>query len=65
MGKTVGVYQLKTSGWTSTGRFIAFKSFRSDISITFNPDSGAAWTLTGMPDGSFTDTSGSVWRLKL
>jgi len=69
VGKSVGIYTLKTKHESSKGKFayrvISWeKSPRDDRlhQVWFTAENGNTWTLTVQVDGSFVDSGGVAWK---
>ena len=69
VGKSVGIYTLKTKHESSKGksvyRVISWeKSPRDDRlhQVWFTAENGNTWTLTVQVDGSFVDSGGVAWK---
>ena len=64
-GKTVGVYKLTGAPGNTAGTFVSFKPMRSTMQhMTLQSNQGQEWILVAQRDGSFKDSTGTVWRLR-
>jgi hypothetical protein len=69
VGKSVGIYTLKTKHESSKGKFayrvISWEKYPRDDrwhQVWFTAENGNTWTLTVQVDGSFVDSDGVAWK---
>jgi len=69
VGKSVGIYTLKTKDESSKGKFvyrvISWEKYPRDDrlhQVWFTAENGDTWTLTVQVDGSFVDSGGVAWK---
>src|SRR5215510_5352832 len=69
VGKSVGIYTLKTKDESSKGKFvyrvISWGNSRLPEGVhevSFTAENGNIWTLAFKADGSFVDSSGVAWK---
>ena len=69
VGKSVGIYTLKTKDGSSKGKFayrvISWGNSRQPVGVHevwFTAENGNTWTLAVQVDGSFVDSGGVAWK---